>query len=228
MRKSLLGASILLFNINGYAENSTNKTIQKSFVWVAADHSDLQRTVFERLKKETRYPKEIDADDYQLTEKRREIQKKIYTLEIQGNDKCNKQFIIKSKTEAPTPRANASEDPREHYNEPNRKTYNPAHDNKELQECYANISGAKEHQTLTSQQNEISSLNQKRREFDESIRKKSEQILDAIVSAYSKENNIQLIVNSRSDAIIYNKELVTLDVTQKIKAIINSKKTFTD
>jgi hypothetical protein len=220
MRKSLLGASILLFAINGYAENTVNNAIEKSFVWVAADRSDLQRTVYERLIKETRYPKEIDVDEYQLSEKRREIQRKISTLEKQENEKCDNQFIIKSKAEAPIAQANASEDPRENYTT---KRFN-----KELQECYANVSGIKEHQTLTSQQNEINSLNQKRRGFDESLRKKSEQILDSIVSAYSKENNIQLIVNSRSDAIIYNKELVTLDVTQKIKAIINSKKTFTD
>ena len=220
MKKILLGTSILFFAIHSYADNKPNESIEKSFSWVVADRSDLQRTAYERLRKETHYPKELDVDDYQLSEKRRVIQHKISTLEKQENEKCDVQFLIKSKTETPTTQANASEDPREHYTT---KRFN-----KELQECYANISGMKEHQALTAQQNEINSINQKRRGFDESLRKKADEILDFTVSAYSKENNIMLVVNSRSDAIIYNKDLVVLDVTQKLKSIINTKKSLAD
>lgn len=204
-----MAASILCFAIHSHADTKTLEAIEKSFDWVVADRSELQRTTIDRLRKETHYPKELEADDYQLSEKRRGIERRIATLEKQESDKCEKQVNSKSKSETPTEQG---------------ESHSVNRLNKEFHECYDNVSELKEHQTLTSQKNELNSLSQKRRAFEEGFRKKADEILESVMSTYSKENNIMLIVNSRSDAIMYNKNLVVLDVTQKIKAIINNKK----
>lgn len=226
MKKILLGATIFLFTITSYAQNKTNESIEKSFNWVVVDKNDLQRLTYDRLKKETSYPKEI-IDESKAEEKRREISINLSKFEKQEREKCNQKISAKGTTEKSPSQARDMEGA-VFLAEPNGDKPYTILNSKEYQECYSKISSMKEHDLLESQQNEISNQFQKRREFEETIRKKAESILEAIISEYGQKNQIQLIIGSRSDSIIYNRDLVVLDVTPKIKAIINSKKSLNE
>lgn len=209
-----------------HAQNKASEPIEKSFSWVAADKNDLQRVVYDRLKRETPYPNDINIDEQKLDEKRSEAQSNLSRYENQGRKSCNDKFLPKDANKSLPPEVIDYECRGTGLiTDPDWDKYYKIRSSEEYRGCLNKITEQPEHKALKEKQKEIETLIRKRRDFDESTRKNSEKILESIITDYSQQNNIQLIIYNRSDAIIYNKDLVVLDVTPKIKAIINSKKT---
>lgn len=228
MKKALLGITVLLISSGSYAENKT-ESIEKSFNWVVVDKNDLQRLIYERLKKETSYPSEINMDEQRLEERRSETQTNISNLENQGRKNCNDKLLPKDATQS-LPQEVIDYESRGLglITDPDWDKHYKIRSSKEYRDCLSKIAEQPEYKSLKEKQKDAETLIRKRRDFDESTRKNSEKVLEAIIAEYSQQNNIQLIIQSRYDAIVYNRDLVVLDVTPKLKAIINSKKSIKD
>lgn len=224
MKKTLLMLTVTFLSINCLAEIKT-EAIEKSFSWVSADRNELQRLIYDRLKTETSYPNEINIDEQKLSEKRSDIQTNLSKFESQGRKACNDKLLPKDATDSrPAEVRDFESRSLGMATDPNWDKYYKIRSSKEYMDCISNIADQSEYKSLKEKQKDTEALSRKRRDFDEGVRKQSEKVLETIVTNFSQQNNIQLIINNRSDAIIYNRDLVVLDVTPKIKAIINSKK----
>jgi hypothetical protein len=224
MKKILLAITVTVFSVNCFAESKT-ESIEKSFSWVSADRNELQRLAYDRLKNETSYPSEINIDEQKLNEKRSESQTNLSKYENQGRKGCNDKLLPKDATDSrPAEVRNFESRGLGMATDPDWDKYYKIRSSKEYMDCITNIADQSEYKSLKEKQKDTEALSRKRRDFDEGVRKQAEKVLETIVADFSQQNNIQLIIHNRSDAIIYNRDLVVLDVTPKIKAIINSKK----
>jgi Skp family chaperone for outer membrane proteins len=215
--------------------------------WAMVDAQKITKALTENFIKNNPYPKEL-GDENELNSDLSHIQKQISQLEDSARQKClndissnNKES--KSKESIPKP-SSSSEQGVIHINGhdvpmaafPNGRSItfeelgvdkypntNPQIYSSGYKQCVANISKDSLIVDLRGQVEKIYETQTKRRRHEGDVRKKVEDYAKTIIAKYAEKNKFQMIISSNygDNAILYNVDKVTLNVTDDVISFLS-------
>lgn len=209
--------------------------------WAMVDNQKITNALTETVIKNNPYPKEL-GDENELKSDLSNTQKQISQLEDSAEKKCLNDISSNKKESKPKegiPKTSSSEQgvvhinghdvplaaiPRgrsvsfeelaiEHYPKTNPIIYSS-----EYKDCVANIAQDPLIVDLRHQVEKIYEIQSKRRQHESEVRKKTDEYAKTIIAKYAETNKFQMIISNNygDNAILYNADKVTLNVTDDV------------
>jgi hypothetical protein len=198
MKKALIIITISLICSACYEKNSHHY----QFEWAEADFEAIEKQLMPIVQENNPYPKEINSEKETLNQEIRSLSQQISDIEQIARIKC---LPKEDQNKLPSRAQGISAS----LNYRNSNTL-----------CIQNIKNDPLINDLTEKKKSLLNIQKKQRDHDSQVRSHTKELVKSLISQFSKDK-FELVIYTGSRQIIYNKNGLSLNITEAIIEELN-------